>query len=188
MRIINGDQWDIIHRPVRSTDPVLEHVADQAAAAARAAVVPAGSIITVTGTGAQFSVGGNGLLGGGIQALRQRVTFDEFTDGGSTVGTFVLTGTIPVGAVALRTTVTDVVGFAGDTSAVLTVGDGSDVDRYMTGTLNVFANVTALDGGAISGTDIHTTAISTVTLTVTSASDFTGVDAGALTVNLFYLL
>ena len=78
-------------------------------------------------------------------------------------------------------------GFAGDTSAALIVGDGTDTDRYMTSTLNVFGDVAAIDGGAVSGTAIHTAA-KTPVLTITSGSDWGLVSAGALTVKIFYLL
>jgi len=114
----------------------------------------------------------------------------EVTDGGSTSGTFVLTPTLPIGAFAVQTTLLNVVGFAGDTSAVLTVGDGTDVDRYNTGTPSVFTTAKAIDMGAISGTAIHATA-ATVTLTITASTDFTLLVTnalGALTIKLFYLI
>lgn len=118
--------------------------------------------------------------------LIESFTYDEMTDGGSTAGTYVLTGTIPVGAIVTKTMVVDVTGFTGDTSAAMTVGDGSTADRYMTSTLNVVANAAAIDGGAVSGTALHTTAVSTVTVTITGAADFTSISAGAATVAVFY--
>lgn len=122
----------------------------------------------------------------GLHVLTQTVKFSEFTDGGGTSGTFALTETIPVGAKVIGTTLVNVTGFTGDTSAVITVGDGTDVDRYNTSTPSVFTTAAAIDGGAISGTAIHATA-ATVTLTVTSATDFTLVTAGQLTVRIYYL-
>lgn len=126
---------------------------------------------------------------GNLREINQTVTFDEFTDGGGASGTFTLTaGTIPVKATVLASAVTAVVGFTGDTSAVLTIGDGTDVDRYNTGTINVFA--TAADGvatGAVSGVAYHAAAKSVV-LTVTSATAFADVDAGSVTVRITYLV
>lgn len=121
----------------------------------------------------------------GLQCITERVTRAMFTDGGSTAGTYVLKTQVPVGAKVKDTILAEVVGFTGDTSAVLTVGDGSDVDRYNTGTPSVFTTANAIDMGAISGTAIHTAAAS-VTLTVTSAADFTNVAAGAFTIKIFF--
>jgi hypothetical protein len=118
--------------------------------------------------------------------LAQRVLIGDFTDGGATVGTLVLDGVIPAGAFVLRTIVSDLTGFTGDTSAVMMVGDGTDDDRYTAAAdIDVFTTAVALDGGAPQGTQVHTTAKS-VTLTVTSAANFTAVAAGALTIKIFY--
>jgi hypothetical protein len=118
--------------------------------------------------------------------LAQRVLISDFTDGGSTVGTLVLDGVIPAGAFVLRTIVSDLTGFTGDTSAVMMVGDGTDDDRYTAAAdIDVFTTAVAIDGGAPQGTQVHTTAKS-VTLTVTSAANFTAVVAGALTIKIFY--
>jgi hypothetical protein len=126
----------------------------------------------------------------GLQCVAERVTVSQFTDGGGAAGTYALKTTIPIGAKVKDTILQDVVGFAGDTTAVLTVGDGTDVDRYNTGTPSVFTTANAIDMGAISGTAIHVTA-ATVTLTVTSGSDFGLVvtnGAGAFTIKIFYLI
>jgi len=122
----------------------------------------------------------------GLGCITETVSYSDFTDGGSTTGTFVLTDTIPQGAFVLHTTLVDVTGFTGDTSATLQVGDGTDVDRYSTGTPSVFTTANAIDMGVVSGTEIHTSA-ATVTLTVTSNSDFTSVSAGQLTIRIYYL-
>lgn len=122
----------------------------------------------------------------GLHIIRQRVLFSDFTDGGSTSGTLALTETIPVGAFVLRTILRDVTGFTGDTSAVMTVGDGTDADRYNASTPSVFTTAAAIDMGAPSGTQVHT-AVKTPTLTVTSNADFTSVAAGAATVCIYML-
>lgn len=128
---------------------------------------------------------------GALIKLSQTVGVAAFTDGGSTSGTYALTvGTIPAGAIFIRSAVTTVVGFAGDTTAVMTIGDGTDVDRYNTSTVNVFATAAAgVDAGAASGTDYHAAA-KTVTLTITGGSDFTSIVSngnGSVTVELYYL-
>lgn len=124
---------------------------------------------------------------GGMHCVQQRIVRSDFTDGGSTVGTLVLDEQIPVGAWVFQTILENVTGFTGDTSATIQVGDGTDADRYSTSTPSVFTTANAIDVGVPSGTKIHTAAKS-VTVTVTSAADFTNVAAGAATVKIFYLL
>lgn len=127
-----------------------------------------------------------GLLGGN-HVLQQRVTRAEFTDGGSASGTFVLTEKIPVGAWVEQVILKDVTGFTGNTSATLTVGDGTDPDRYNTGTPSVFTTALAIDMGVPSGTKVHVTE-ATVTLTIAGNSDFTSITAGAFTICIHYKL
>ncbi len=123
-----------------------------------------------------------------LHIIEETAAYDDFTDGAGTSGTFALTDKIPAGATVLYAAVTAVTGFTGDTSAVMTIGDGTDPDRYNTGTINVFANAAnGVSAGAPSGTVYHN-AEKTVTLTVTSAADFTSVNAGSVTVKLYYLL
>lgn len=123
----------------------------------------------------------------GVQCLTQRLTRAAFTDGGSAAGTLALTEKIPQGAWVLRAVLRDATGFTGNTSATMTVGDGTDVDRYNTGTPSVFTTANAIDLGAPSGTQIHT-AEATVTVTITGNSDFTAISAGAATICIYYLL
>ena len=123
-----------------------------------------------------------------VQKLSETVAFGAFTDGGGAVGTYDITaGTIPAGATFLYAAVTAVTGFAGDVSAALTIGDGTDVDRYNASTIDVFT--TAANGvaaGAPSGVLYHNAA-KTVKLTITVNADWGSVTAGALTVELYYL-
>lgn len=121
-----------------------------------------------------------------LVSYQETVAYSAFTDGGAAAGTYDLGISIPAGAVFARSLVTGITGFTGDTSAVLTIGDGTDVDRYNTGTPSVFTTAAAgVDVGAPSGTLFHADA-KTPKLTVTSNADFTSVAAGALTVTLFW--
>jgi hypothetical protein len=124
-----------------------------------------------------------------IGSITQTILKSAFTDGGAAVGTKTMTSQIPAGAIFLYAKVVVNAAFSGDTSAVLTIGDGSDVDRYNTGTPNVFATAAnGIEMGAPSGTRYHPTA-QTVTLTVTSGADFTAViGTGSITVTLYYLI
>lgn len=119
--------------------------------------------------------------------ITQTIARAGFTDGGAAIGTATLTTKIPVGAVVLSCHLTALTGFAGDTSAVVAIGDGTDADRYMTGTPSVFTTVaTGLDLGVPSGARYHAVE-KTVTVTVTSGADFTAVSAGSMTIEIVYL-
>lgn len=113
-----------------------------------------------------------------------------WVDGGGAVGTFTLTGVgIPAGAVILGTKVIVTAGFAGDVSATLTIGDGTDADRYMTGTPSIFATAaTGIQTGVPSGDKLILTVNSPV-LTVTGSSDWGLVAAGggSMSVTIYYI-
>lgn len=112
------------------------------------------------------------------------ILFSQFTDGGSTAGTYQVQFELPVGFFVERTQLANITGFAGDTSAAITVGDGSDVDRYNTGTPSVFATLSRLDLGVASGTRFIATA-NRPTITVTSNADFTSVSAGGFDIRVY---
>lgn len=124
---------------------------------------------------------------GGVHVIQERVLYSQFTDGAGASGTYTLTnGTIPAGATVLNCNVYDVTGFTGTTTCVLTVGDGTDVDRYNTGTPSIFATAAVVPMGAPSGTTYHSGAKSIV-LTATEDNDWGDVTAGALTIRLTYV-
>lgn len=122
-----------------------------------------------------------------LKKISISVDIDDFTDGGAAVGTYIHNVAIPAKATVLFAALTSVVGFAGDTSAVLTIGDGTDVDRYNTGSINVFANANnGIAVGSPSGVLYHDAA-KYPTLTVTTAADFTSVSAGTLVIDIYYV-
>ena len=120
-----------------------------------------------------------------LRAYQETFAFGDMTDGGGTSGTFDLSLSIPEGAVVTQVFIDAVTGFAGDTSAVITIGDGSTADRYNTGTPNVFATADHVSAGAVSGTAYHSAA-KTPKVTITTNSDFTSVSAGQATITIFY--
>lgn len=122
-----------------------------------------------------------------LVSYQQTITRAQFTDGGGTSGTKDLNVSIPAGAVFVRSLITDLTGFTGDTSATIIIGvTGGDTDRYSTGTPSVFTTAAAgADLGAPSGTLWHTAA-ATPTVLITGGSDFTLITAGAVTVTLFW--
>lgn len=122
-----------------------------------------------------------------IGVLTESFDHAAFTDGGGAAGTIQFAGAIPAGATLLGSKVLVPEGFAGDVSAALTIGDGTDVDRYMTGTPSVFATAaTGIQTGVPSGNKL-VTADNRPTLTVTTNADWGSVTAGQLTVSIYYL-
>jgi len=117
-----------------------------------------------------------------VAVLQQAIAAASFTDGGGAAGTLVLNSgmQIPAGSRVLACLIHGITGFtgAGNTTCVITVGDGSDVDRYNTGTPSVYTTAAAgVDMGVVSGTVWHTAAI-TPTVTITADSDITSIIAG----------
>ena len=112
------------------------------------------------------------------------ILFSQFTDGGSTAGTYQLQFELPVGFFVERTQLANLVGFSGDTSAAMTVGDGSDVDRYNTGTPSVLTTTSRLDLGIASGTRFIATA-NRPTVTITGNADFTSISAGSFDIRIY---
>ena len=147
-----------------------------------------GPVVSTNGfTGALTGTVNGETVSGSLVKVSETIAVASFTDGGAAVGTKALATQIPVGARVLGCHITALTGFTGDTSAVVIIGDGSDTDRYMTGTPSVFT--TAANGislGIPSGIAYHDAA-KTVTVTVTSAADFTNVSAGSMTVEYFYV-
>lgn len=125
--------------------------------------------------------------------LTYRLDVNDMTDGGSTAGTLDLTPQLPAGSFVLGSTVNDVVGFAGDTTAVLIIGTSGTTNQFCTSTFNVFA--TAAIPAAVTTQNTPSgargaTAAVTVRVTVTTGSDFTLCKtnaAGRATVSIWYL-
>lgn len=139
-----------------------------------------------------YSVNGTEVIGSSgkpvvprISTIQETVALADFTDNEDATGEVELSTAIPEGAIVMQTCIDAVTGFAGDTSATVQIGDGTDVDRYNTGTPNVFATADHISAGAVSGTAYHAAA-KTPTVTVTSNSDFSSVTAGEMTVTIFY--
>lgn len=134
----------------------------------------------------KFLTGGRNNAELVLKSHRQVVTIAEFTDGGGATGTLALGVTLPVGAVFVQSLVTEITGTTGETaSATMTIGDGTDVDRYNTGTINVAANSSAESAGAPSGTAFHSAA-KTPVLTITDGADFTALGAFQATITLLW--
>ena len=123
-----------------------------------------------------------------LGVIKQTILMTAFTDGGGVSGTYVMTDQIPDGAIFLGTKVLVPVAWTGDTTATATIGDGTDVDRYNTSTIPLFTvAATGVQAGIPSGTKYHIAAAS-VTITVTSSTDFGLVNPlGSMEVSLFFI-
>lgn len=103
-----------------------------------------------------------------------------------TTASLTMDGTIPAGAYLLMAKVVVDEGFAEDVSATLSVGDGTDVDRY--GTADVFATET---GGVVMnspGDFYHATAVQPVlAIETATAASLIVAGAGSVTVAIYYL-
>ena len=122
-----------------------------------------------------------------VSMLPAASLFSLFTDGGATIGTLDFAANIPAGAFVYQVVCTSLTGFAGDTSATIQIGDGTDVDRYMTGTPDVFSDVAlGIPLGVPSGEQYHTV-VKTPKITITTGADFTSVSAGDIGLDIYYI-
>lgn len=118
--------------------------------------------------------------------IHKNLALSDFTDGGAAAGTYTFTETIPIGAIVDKCWVSQVVAFAGTTTSVIIVGDGTDTDRYNTGTPSVqTATAGQLAMGIPSGTLAHATAKAPV-VTITEDDDFTDIVTGSLKIAITY--
>jgi hypothetical protein len=134
----------------------------------------------------RLALGGDG---GGLGCINQTFAYDDFVDGGGVVGTLVLDEGIPNGAVVQRAILhTLVPGFTGgaNSTATVQIGDGTDPDRYNTGTPDIYTtNASGVDLGVPSGTAWHDDA-KNVTVTATVDNDWSTISAGEATVVVCY--
>lgn len=125
---------------------------------------------------------------GGLGCLTQSVSYSDFVDGGGVVGTLNLSNSVPDGAVVERCIIHTLTGFTGgaNSTATVQIGDGTDVDRYNTGTPDVYTtNASGVDMGAVSGTAWHDDA-KTPVITITVDNDWSTIAAGAFEIAIFY--
>ena len=126
---------------------------------------------------------------GNIQSVKSAVLdHAAFTDGGAAVGTISMGAAIPANAVVLGYHVEVTEAFAGDVSADLELGDGSDPDRWGSADdPSVFA--IAADLGSFLGAAAAFTAVAnTPTVTITTNADWTSVTAGKCFITVYYFL
>lgn len=147
------------------------------------------SAVTLSGDATMTNLGALTITPPTVRVLTNSLTAASMTDGLGTVATKTLAGNIPAGAIILGVKVLVSVGFAGDTNALCTIGDGSVVDRYNTGTPNLFATAaTGVEFGVPSGAKLQLVAVSPV-VTITSTADATNMIAGGgvASISIYYI-
>lgn len=118
--------------------------------------------------------------------VAQWVDYSDFTDNADTTGDLTMNQQIPAGSFMLGTRVKVTQAFAGDTSAVVTVGKTAGEDEFSDGTsINVFT--TGEKGDSPEDPLEFIAAAQSVVLRLTSAADFGAVTAGKMLVEVFYL-
>jgi len=125
-----------------------------------------------------------------IKSVVVNIKYTDFTDGGAAAGTYDASDKkLPAGSRVLGCRLTLQAPFTGDTTAVAIAGTSTDDDAFYETAENVFAALTAAKYGAPAtyNTDDFLTAETTIRITVTSGADFTAVNGGQLTVEVFYL-
>ena len=120
-----------------------------------------------------------------VSFIQESFVLADMTDDTTTGATIELSTELPIGAIVTQSFITGVTGFIGDTSAVITIGDGTDEDRYNTGTPSVFTTATDVSAGEVSGTAFHAVA-KTPTITITAATEWGDVTAGGCTITIAY--
>lgn len=133
---------------------------------------------------------------GPVRCLQQTIEYGDFTDGGGTAGTKALTKPLPDGAIVLGWKANVRTAFTGGTnsSAAITVGDGSTADCYSPATdPSVYtANIVSRTG--LNQDDInanlvpYTDAEVAVTLTINVDAAWSTIAAGVMDFTLYYVL
>ena len=124
-----------------------------------------------------------------IGKLTQELVIGDFTDGESTTGYADFDSALPAGAIPLAWKATVATAFTGTAaSATMQIGVSGDVDRFSAITTgSVFTAGTI--GAAVVAADAVKGIASTVTprVTITEATDFGKITAGAVTIDLYYI-
>ena len=136
-------------------------------------------------TKGNIKIGGLSVGGYTAKALKTiefTLTRDDFSGTAGAVGTATLGTLIPAQATFDHMALTGGTGFLGNGSALISFGDGTDVDRYnVAGSINIFGTAAnGYDMGAPSGTKYHTTA-ATVTAQLRGTSAIASITGGTVT-------
>lgn len=125
---------------------------------------------------------------GVLQALSEAFVIGDFTDNTDATGYVDMATTIPAGSMILGWKAVTATGFTGDTTAVIQVGIAGDLDRFSADTSGSVLAAGTVGSLAIAADALKgLSAVVTPRITVTGASDFGLIAAGATTVSVYYL-
>lgn len=128
-----------------------------------------------------------GLSSSEVKTISESLAFGDFTDNANTTGYKDWSAQLPAGAIVLGVKYVVATGFTGDTTAVVQTGVSGDLDRFSSVTdQSVLAAGTVGHGVAADAHD-GIGAAQTIRTTVTGASDFGGISAGAMVATLYYI-
>ena len=130
----------------------------------------------------------------GLRSIHQIISYSDFTDGGSTAGTYNMLKQIPAGSIVIASKVNVLEAFDGGSNSTFTldIGNSGDPDAYSytthnlaTAANNLLEHADISAGGTVAG-NVLVTSATTVLLTGTVDSDWTTLDAGKIEVWVFY--
>lgn len=123
----------------------------------------------------------------GLRSISRTLNASDFTDGGTTTGTYTWTSALPAGCFYIGCMADVTSALDDDTSAALVVGKTSGEDEFSDGTSVSLASVAKVGEEAEAPLEYLASA-TTVYLQITTATDFTLVYAGdgKFTLYLFY--
>lgn len=124
---------------------------------------------------------------GAIRYIEQDIVIGDFTDNADATGYVDTDDTLPAGALVLGWKATVTTGFTGDTSASAQLGIAGNLNAFTTTAASVLAAATVGAAAPGSGDSPVLASAAAARLTVTGASDFGGISAGALTLKIAYV-
>lgn len=110
----------------------------------------------------------------------------QLVDGGAAVGTYTALKKLPAGSKVLGTKIKTTEAFLGNTSATATVGKAAATDDYFGAAQDVFAAGDDYGLPATIAEEIVAAATAPI-VTITTATDYTLVTQGRMTVSIYYL-
>lgn len=153
---------------LKTTDP----------AVALGEVMQKGSSVTLARVRLKSDVLQNGRKSIRFGEIYQSVAVADFTDGGSTAGTLDLTDKLPAGAIVLGWTFDCTGAFAGDTTAVLTVGISGTGSKFSADATQSVFTTGKKGSSSTAATSFQATEISP-RLTITGGADFSSIVSNA---------
>lgn len=124
-----------------------------------------------------------------VRTVTQALTVSEFTDNTNATGYVDLSTQIPAQSIVIGWKINVTSGFAGDTTAIASVGVAGNLDAFSADTAQSVLAIAKVGSNALAA-ESYTTAATTVRLTVTGGADFTTIktaNTAACTITVYYV-